>query len=177
MMPSPPYRIAVLALVVLSLASCQPGSGTGVSSSRAGFKKNYLVARTALEGGQYAKASRQYAQLLRTSGPLEPRLRLEYAHALLRDGKYGAAGTEARKVAAELQGAGRSAALAVQGTADHEQARDGIERGRSGAREIDLLNAARAAFDEMLKNNPELDPLGAMAVRRNTIDLELSSIQ
>lgn len=173
-MPHPGLiRIGVLAIVLVAVAACQPGA---VSTSRAGFKKNYLVARTALEGGQYAKASRQYASLLNRAGPLQPRLRLEYAHALLRDGKYDRAAREARVVAGELQGAGRSAALMVQGTADHEAARAAISRGRTGLDEINRLKAARAALDEALAKHPELDPLGAMAARRKTIDLELSAI-
>lgn len=172
-MPHAGSTLAVLAVAAMALASCKPGE---VSTSRAGFKKNYLVARTALEGGQYAKASRHYASLVRTAGPLQPRMRLEYAHALLRDGKYDAAAREARVVAGELQGAGRSAALMVQGTADHEAARADISRGRSGLDQINRLKAARAALDEAITRHPELDPLGAMAARRNTIDLELSAI-
>ncbi len=131
------------------------------------------MARSALEGGQYAKASRQYGDMLRTAGPLAPRIRLEYAHALLRDGKFGQAGAEARTVAAQLRGSGRSAALAVQGTADHELARAGVARGRTGATEINLFKSAAQALDEMLKADPKMDPLGAMATRRRSIDLEL----
>ncbi|MDJ0626855.1 MAG: hypothetical protein QNJ44_01235 [Rhodobacter sp.] len=174
-MPTPGlFRTGAMALAILAVASCQTG---GVSASRAGFKKNYLVARTALEGGQYAKAARHYAGLLNRAGPLQSRLRLEYAHALLRDGKFDKAAREARRVVGELTGSGRSAALMVQGTADHESARAAISRGRSGLNQINQLKAARAALDEMLKNHPELDPLGAMAVRRKTIDLELGAIQ
>ncbi|MDJ0826863.1 MAG: hypothetical protein QNJ16_15300 [Rhodobacter sp.] len=167
-------RVSALSVALTAVASCQPGE---VSTSRSGFKKPYMVARTALEGGQYDKAARHYANLMKRAGPLQPRLRLEYAHALLRDGAYDAAATEARAAAGELTGPGRSAALMVQGTADHEAARAAIAGGRSGRDEIDRLSAARAALDEMLTAHPELDPLGAMAARRKTIDLELSAIR
>jgi hypothetical protein len=169
------FRVSALSLVVIALASCQPGAPS--VSSRAEFKKNYFVARSALEGGQYAKAARQYADMLGTAGPLAPRIRLEYAHALLRDGKYEKAAAEARIVAGQLRGSGRSAALAVQGTADHERARENVARGRSGATEINLFKSAALALDEMLKADPKMDPLGAMATRRRSIDLELLSIQ
>ncbi len=176
---TPATKVIPLIIATMLLASCQIGgsSNSGTSVSRAGFKNNYIVARTALEGGDYAKASRQYASLLRKAGPLEARLRLEYAHALLRDGKYRRASDEAKRVALALQGPGRSAALAVQGTADQEIARAAIARGRAGANAADRLIAARAAFDEMLANHPELDPLGAMAQRRAVIDQELAAIR
>ncbi len=175
---SPATKVIPLVIAAMLLASCQgSGSNSGTSVSRAGFKNNYMVARAALEGGDYAKASRQYASLLRKAGPLEARLRLEYAHALLRDGKYRKASDEAKRVALALQGPGRSAALAVQGTADQEIARAAIARGRGGANAADRLISARAAFDEMLANHPELDPLGAMAQRRAVIDQELAAIR
>ena len=169
-------RIAALTAAALVLASCQTG-GPGISTSRAGFKDNYMVARTALEGGQYGKAVRGYSNLLKKAGPLEPRLRLEYAHALLRAGKYSDASSEARVVAAQLDGVGRSAALAVQATADQEIARAAINRGVTDADAVQRLVAARSSFDEVLKNHPQLDPLGGLAVRRKTIDVELSTLQ
>ncbi|MCG6901826.1 MAG: hypothetical protein LJE68_04010 [Rhodobacter sp.] len=171
-------KVASLALIVAATASCQvdgPRIGASVTA-RAGFKANYLVARAALENGQFTKAERGYAGLLKKAGPLEPRLRLEYAHALLRAGKYAKASDEARVVASQLQGRGRSAALAVQATADQEIARGAINKGLADADAIQRLVAARAGFDEMLKNHPDLDPLGALALRRKTIDVELSTI-
>lgn len=167
-----------LVLTVLATASCQVGGagvGTGVNA-KAGFKANYLVARAALENGQFLRAERGYASLLQNAGPLEPRLRLEYAHALLRSGKYVQASDEARVVAAQLDGRGRSAALAVQATADQEIARVAINDGIADPDAIQRLVAARAGFDELLKNHPDLDPLGAMALRRKAIDVELSTI-
>ncbi len=165
------------AALLMATAGCQvDGPGLGAAASRAGFKANYLVARTALERGQFTKAERGYAGLLQKAGPLAPRVRLEYAHALLRGGKFEKASEEARVVAAALDGRGRAAALAVQATADQEIARAAINRGVADADAIQRLVAARDAFDELLKNHPDMDPLGAMALRRKTIDVELSTI-
>ena len=172
----PGLRPVAFALIAFALASCQT-VGSKPSASRASFKSNYMVARTALEGGQYTKAVRGYASLLKQSGPLQPRIRLEYAHALLRAGKYEKASEQARTVSTQLEGRGRSAALAVQATADQEIARNAINRGRASADAIQRLVAARAAFDELLKNHPDMDPLGALALRRKTIDVELTTIR
>lgn len=171
-------RPAVLAIAVLTLAACQPGAGPGAGVvNRVGFKANYLVARAALEKGQYPKASRQYASLLGKAGPLEPRIRLEYAHSLLREGKFDKASDEARVVASQLDGRGRSAALAVQATADQEIGRAAINRSEMTAEAIQRLVSARDAFDEVLAKHPDLDPLGGLKLRRKTLDVELSTIR
>ncbi len=163
-------RNAAMALLALALAGCKAGD---FSTSRAGFKANYLVARVALENGQYSKATRHYGSLLRKAGPLEPRLRLEFAHALLREGKYRKAADEARTVAMQLSGAGRSAALAVQGTAEHEAARVAVRTGKTGLATAKLMKSAKAALEEMLRANPELDATGGMAARIGQIETEL----
>ncbi|KMW56429.1 hypothetical protein AIOL_001383 [Candidatus Rhodobacter oscarellae] len=171
-------RVTGLLLASMLLVGCNTnGASFAPSASKAGFRDNYVVARTALERGQYGKAERGYANLLKKAGPLEPRLRLEYAHALLRGGKYEKASAEARVVASVLDGRGRSAALAVQATADQEIARRAINKGVADADAIERLVAARAGFDELLQKHPDLDPLGAMALRRRTIDVELSTIR
>lgn len=178
-MPAPRHiPIIALALAVLFTASCEPGAGSGPSlNSRAGFKANYLIARVALEGGQYTKASRQYAGLLKSAGPLEARIRLEFAHALLREGKFMKASDEARVVASKLTGRGRSAALAVQATADQEIGRAAINRSEMTADAVQRLVSARDAFDEVLKNHPDLDPLGGLKSRRSALNVELSTIR
>lgn len=177
MSPNFRFRAVALCLVVLATASCQVNApNLGATASRAGFKANYLVARIALEKGQFGKAERSYASLLKKAGPFEPRIRLEYAHALLRGGKLSKASDEARIVAAQLEGRGRSAALAVQATADQEIARKAIDNGIADADAIQRLVAARRSFDELLKIHPDMDPLGAMALRRKAIDVELSTI-
>ena len=174
MMTKSRLRVAALGLIVLFTGACQMDATS--LTARAGFKANYLVARVALEKGQYVRAERGYASLLKRAGPLEPRLRLEYAHALLRGGKYAKASDEARIVAAQLEGRGRSAALAVQATADQEIARAAIDKGITDTDAIERLVAAKAGFDELLKNHPDMDPLGAMALRRKAIDVELTTI-
>lgn len=164
---------AVALCAALVLAGCQAGTG---ETGRASFKSNYTVARTALEKGQFDRAARHYSDLLPASGPFEARVRLEYAHALLRSGDFASASAEARRVAQSSQGAARSAALAVQGTADQELARAAILKGQSGPDVAKRLKSAQAAFGELLNKNPELDPLGAMAVRLKTVDLELAAL-
>jgi len=170
-------RVVTLFAVALTLGACQVNApNLGATASRAGFKANYLVARVALEKGQYGKAERGFASLLKKAGPFEPRIRLEYAHALLRAGKLTKASDEARVVAAQLDGRGRVAALAVQATADQEIARAAINRGVADADSVQRLVSAKGAFDELLTKYPDMDPLGALALRRRTIDVELSTI-
>lgn len=173
----PKSRAAAVSLLISTalLMGCQVDSPLP-TASKAGFKANYLVARTALERGQFGKAERSYANLMKQAGPLQARIRLEYAHALLRGGKFEKASGEARQVASELTGRGRSAALAVQATADQELARRSINKGIADSAAIQRLIAARDGFDELLKNHPDMDPLGALALRRKAIDVELSTI-
>lgn len=166
-------QMVALAGLVLALSGCKAGDFT---TSRAGFKANYLVARVALETGQYAKATRQYGTLLKKAGPLEPRLRLEYAHALLREGKFRKAADEAETVAMQLSGAGRSAALMVQGTAEHEAARVAIRTGKTGLATAELMQSAKLALEEVLRVNPELDATGGMAARIRQIETELRTV-
>lgn len=175
-MPHAFLKISALALALALVSACQPGAG-GSLVSRVGFKANYLVARAALEQGQYAKASRQYISLLPKAGPLEARIRLEYAHSLLRENKFEKASDEARVVASELKGRGRAAALAVQATADQEIGRASINRGEVTAEAIQRLVSARDAFDEVLKSYPDLDPLGGLKARRASLTVELSTIR
>jgi tetratricopeptide (TPR) repeat protein len=169
-------RVFLSVVLVLAVAGCQTGAPTP-SVNRIGFKANYLVARAALEKGQYTKAERSYASLLKTAGPLESRLRLEYAHTLLRSGKFEKASDEARVVASQLDGRGRAAALAVQATADQEIARNAINKGTVTTDAVQRLVAAKQAFDEVLAGYPDLDPLGGLALRRKTIDIEMSTIR
>ena len=179
MFPVLRLRAVLLTIATLVLLGCQgdsPISRSGPSVVKAGFKTDYLVARAALERGQFSKAERGYAKLLKKSGPLQARIRLEYAHTLLRNGKFAKASEGARIVASQLDGVGRSAALAVQGTADQELARRAINKGIVTSDAIQRLVSARGAYDEVLKNHPQLDPLGGLALRRKTLDIEISTI-
>ncbi|MGV6811841.1 MAG: hypothetical protein ACWA47_06315 [Brevirhabdus sp.] len=155
---------------LLLVSACQPGDVT----RRSGFKAQYATARTALEEGSYGRAIRSYKDLLKVSGPLEPRIRLEYAHALLRAEQYEAAAIEARTLATGQSGDNRAAALAVQGTAEHELALEQMAaQGRTPAVKA-RFQTAKDAFDELLKTNKKLDPLGSMAARRDAIRRELA---
>ncbi|WP_417726335.1 tetratricopeptide repeat protein [Roseovarius sp.] len=159
-------------IVLMALAACEPGT----ISKGADFQRNYSVARKALEQGNYDSAIRSYAVLIQNAGPLEPRLRLEYAHALLRAGRYDEAAQIANGLAAGTTGSGRAAALAVSGTAQHESALADLSAGRTGASTLAKLRAADAALKEMLSIDAGLDPLGAMASRRADIARDLKRL-
>lgn len=151
--------------MTVMLAGCEAGA----ISEGADFQRKYSGARKALEEGNYDLAARNYAALIPSAGPLSPRLRLEYSHALLRAGRYDEAAEVAGKLASELKGSNRAAALAVAGTALHESAIAQIQAGQSGAEMTDRLQRADAALEEMLSLDPSLDPLGAMQSRRAEI--------
>ena len=152
-------RAGVLLLAVLTLVSCEDGPST----------------RDALEDGKFDRASRTYARLLTRAGPLEPRIRLEYAHSLLRAGDYPAARREARALAQGQSGSARRAALSVAATAEHELGLVAIQQGDPAAAR-QLLHAADAAIAEVLASEPELDPLGALAGRQASIKVRLKAL-
>ena len=164
-------RAGVLLLAVLTLVSCEDGPSTG----DAGFRNQYFAARDALEDGKFDRASRTYARLLTRAGPLEPRIRLEYAHSLLRAGDYPAARREARALAQGQSGSARRAALSVAATAEHELGLVAIQQGDPAAAR-QLLPAADAAIAEVLASEPELDPLGALAGRQASIKVRLKAL-
>lgn len=155
-------------LCILLLAGCAEMATTDRSS----FKSQYVNARTALEEGQFDRATRLYAGLLEDSGALESRVRLEMAHAQLRSGDYAGAAGNARRVAGVQKGTARSAALSVEGTALHEIGLKQLSGGKpqAGTRS---LKAARAALEEVLTADPQLDPLGGLAGRKASIDVRL----
>ena len=108
----------------LLLVGCN-GPDMGIESSR-GFAASYAQARSALESGNYSTAANRYQAMLSTAGPLETRLRLERAHALLRADRYADAAQEASVVAASHSDNRRAAALAVVGTAEHRMAQEAM---------------------------------------------------
>jgi len=158
-------KFMILSVVTAGLASCEAGA----ISEGADFQRKYSGARKALEEGNYDLAARNYAALIPSAGPLAPRLRLEYAHALLRAGRNDEAAQVAGDLAAAQQGTNRAAALAVAGTALHESALADMQAGRSGAEVDAKLRRADAALAEMLSLDAALDPLGAMQSRRSEI--------
>ncbi len=160
-----------IGLSFLALSSCADGGGTG----ERGFQNQYAVARNALENGSYAKAGAAYAALIPKSGPLEPRMRLEYAHTLLRAGHFAKASEEAKFLADTQEDTARSAALSVYGTAQHELGMAALAEGDTAAGRNYLLTA-KAAIDELLANDPQLDPLGGMAGRQASIRVRLAAL-
>lgn len=168
-------RAGALALAVLTLVSCEQGTPRASKPGDAGFRNQYFAARDALEDGKYDRASRTYARLLTRAGPLEPRIRLEYAHALLRGGDHAAAAREARTLARSQSGTARRAALSVAATAEHELGLAAIQNGdaASGKR---LLQQADEAITEVLTSDPGLDPLGALAGRQASIRVRLKAL-
>ena len=171
-------RALILILSAATLVGCQLDAPSFSPTARnAGFKDSYSVARAALEGGKLAKAERSYKNLILQAGPLDGRVRLEYAHVLLRAGKFEEASGQARVAATLLEGPGHSAATAVQATADQEWARVALSSGHSGGEVRQRLISARDGFDTVLKAHPQLDPLGSLALRRKTIDAEMRALQ
>lgn len=156
-------RTGLAGLALIGLGSCGDEM-----VSRNSFESQYAVARNALEGGQYDRARRSYQKLLQQAGPLAPRLQLEYAHTELRAGNY----EQAAQIASSLA---RSAALAVQGTAQHELGLQQLSEGNTVAGQQNLT-AANNALQEVLKSNPDLDPLGAMAGRQAKISSRLKRL-
>lgn len=164
-------RVGILGTLCL-LAACTPGA----DQSKTGFRQDYAAARTALEGGDYDRAARLYQGLLPNAGPLEPRLRIEYAHALLRANRFDEAAAEATAVANGQTGAARASALAVLGTAAHESALKRMTAGDYGPATEGSLILARQALDEMLTGYPKLDPEDSMAQRRQQIGQALANL-
>ncbi|MFW2541370.1 hypothetical protein ACN2XU_01915 [Primorskyibacter sp. 2E107] len=166
----PILRAGVAGLALLAVSSCDetPSGGSG-------FKAKYAVARDALENGQYDRAKRQYLRLIKDAGPLAPRLQLEYAHAELRSGNYAQAASMASNLASSQRGKARAASLSVQGTAQHELALALLAEGQtSGAKQ--QLSAARAALAEVVKDHPDLDPIGSLSGRLAKIDARLKTL-
>lgn len=140
-------------------------SGVG----RASFKADYFSARAALENGQFVQAADQYRSLVPMAGPMAGRVQIEYAHALLRAGRFEEAASEAGSAADTLRGLARASALAVQGTAEHELALSMMTEGQNDEPAYRRLVAARAAFDAIGEDFARLDPEGYLAKRRALI--------
>lgn len=162
-----------MALVATTVLAACGGIELGTGS---GFQANYFSARSALEAGKFSVAVNRYDMMLADAGPLETRLRLEKAHALLRADNYPAAAQEARVVAAAHRDSRRAAALAVLGTAEHRMAQEAMSAGNFSSTTVAHLQQAKAALSEMLSTAPDLDPLGAMAERLTMIETSLSNL-
>lgn len=166
----PIARAAIAGLALVFIGSCDQ-----VSVGGSGFQTKYAVARDALENGHYDRAKRQYLVLIKDAGPLAPRLQLEYAHAELRSGNYSEAANIANSLARSQTGEARAAALSVQGTAQHELGLQLLAQGNNAAGK-ENLTAAQSALAEVLKTNPDLDPIGSMAGRLASIKVRLATL-
>ncbi|OAN75965.1 hypothetical protein A8B82_15755 [Sulfitobacter sp. EhC04] len=165
-------RAGTIVLCALLISSCAENGSLGQKS----FETEYSTARNALEGGDFAKANRVYKRLVPDAGGFEPRIRLELSHGYLRAGDFDAAAQEAGSLAQSQSGDGRAAALSVQATAVHEL---GLKALAQGDKETgkSYLEQAEAALTEVLKTNPDLDPLGSMAGRKASIQSRLSGMK
>ncbi|MEP2785124.1 MAG: hypothetical protein ABJO67_17540 [Pseudoruegeria sp.] len=152
--------------VLFFLVACSESQVT----RRGNFQSDYLVARQALETGNYSKASRHYKGLMPESGPLTTRIELEYAHSLLRDEDFTGAAQTARGIAATQSGTARAAALAVQGTAEHELGLAIMNTAPGDPSAFAYLRSASGALGEAIADSGDLDPLGALKVRKDSID-------
>ena len=171
MQAGPLATAGLLGVALFALAACDEGTGVGEKN----FQKQYAIARDALERGRYSRASEMYAELIPRAGPLAPRLRLEYAHTQLRAGHYDKASAQAASLAQTQDKALRSAALAVHGTAEHELGALALQNGDRASGKRHLL-AATSSLGEMLANHPDMDPMGAMAGRKASIDVRLKAL-
>jgi hypothetical protein len=157
----------------LVLASCE-AAGT---LPGAGLRSDYLVARQALETGNYALAMRRYEALIGRVAPgTARRIELEYAHALLRGDRHDAAVQVADRLTGAADDPIRASALAVRGTARHEAARARIDRGDRGPETRALLEAARADLAGFLRRHAALDAGGAMRARLELIAADLRGL-
>lgn len=162
-----------LLLVAFGLIACNETT----MSPTGGFERAYLVARNALETGQYDLAERSYAALVDTAGPLEQRMRIEYSHSLLRADKFAQASVEATRVAGSTDPKARASALAIRASADHELARSEIETGKANASTYSRLASASRDLGEVLSRHKDLDPIGVMSARNAALSAEIGALR
>lgn len=167
------WRLAGAIGCVAVLASCEAAgtlAGGGVGS-------DYMVARQALETGNYDLAIRRYQGLMRrVESNSASRLQLEYAHALLRGNRYDEAVSAADALISAQSGTIRASALAVRGTARHEAARSRIDAGQRDAQTRSLLSAAGHDLRQFLADHAALDSSGSMRARAQLIAADLAAL-
>lgn len=164
---------AIVLCAAMVLASCE-AAGTLAGG---GGGSDYLVARQALETGNYDLAIRRYSRLMQSvEAGSASRLQLEYAHALLRGNRFDEAVSAADQLISSRDGAIRASALAVRGTARHEAARRRLDAGQRDAQTRSLLQAAQSDLREFLSRHGSLDSSGSMRARSELISADLSSL-
>jgi len=158
---------------LLVLGSCE-NAGTMAGG---GARSDYLVARQALETGNYNLAVRRYEVLIGQVAPgTARRIELEYAHGLLRADRHEDAIQVASGLVGAADGSIRASALAVRGTARHEAGRLRIDRGDRGPETRALLNAAREDLTAFLRAHGSLDSAGSMRARLDLVVSDLSGL-
>lgn len=173
--PLPHARRALrLAAVAVLVAAC---SGVGGAEDGAAFRDDYNAARQALEAGNYARAARGYEALLDAGSPVDDRVRLEYAHTLLRADRFADAATAAGALLDSDSTAVRASARAVRGTARHEAAATRRADGADTAELIALLEAAQSDIRAFLADHADLDAGAAMQARATSIGAELATLR
>ena len=167
-----PLNALFLVVVAGSLLACE-AAGTLAGG---GARSDYVVARQALERGNYPLAIRRYETLMAQIGAGEStRLQLEYAHSLLRANRFDDAIQVAEPLAARNPDSIQASALAVRGTARHEAARQAIERGEHAQARV-LLEAARGDLAAFLQSHAGMDAAGSMRARAELIAADLRSL-
>lgn len=157
---------------VLFLAACE-AAGTLAGG---GGQSDYLVARQALETGNYTLAIRRYERLMSQMSPTSAsRLQLEYAHALLRGDRFEDAINASDPLIASRDGTIRASALAVRGTARHEAARLRLDRQLNDPVTQALLIGARDDLAVFMQGHASLDTAGSMQARQQLIDADLAA--
>lgn len=169
--PLRPGRAVPLFLAALmALASCE-AAGTMAGG---GARSDYLVARQALESGNFPLAIRRYESLVRSTPPgTARRLELELAHTLLRADRHDDAIRVASGLVGAADGSIRGSALAVRGTARHEAARLRLDQGDRGPETLALLTGARSDLAEFLGQYADFDPTGSMNARAQLVAADL----
>lgn len=158
---------------LLALAACENAG----SLAGGGAESEYLVARQALETGNYDTAIRTYGRLLqRVDASTAARLQLEYAHALLRGGRYDEAVAASDMLITRQTGAIRLSALAVRGTARHEAARQRLDAGQRDAMTRGLLSDAQADLRATQEGPEPLDSTGSMRARLDLIAADMARL-
>ncbi len=161
-------RLAMV-LYILAVSGCTDGGVPGFGGvDKRSFKGHYIAARSALEGGDYDKAINRYRDLVGQAGPVTARIRVEYAHALLRANQFKAAANEAHMAAIDLTGLARASALSVQATAKHEEALALMSQGTYDKGVHDALAASLKIFEQIAPDLPTLDPKGGLQRRHSS---------
>lgn len=141
-----------------------------------GAQSDYLVARQALETGNYDLAITRYGSLMQAmDATTATRLQLEYAHALLRGNRFEQAIAASDPLISASDGSIRASALAVRGTARHEAARLLQAEGGGNTSDIQrLLAGARDDIGQYLAQSGGQDQTGSMRQRLTLITRDLN---